>query len=56
VADLKVFMLIRWLRSGGLDHIPKDVVDRVAPMLVEHLERIASHPKIVEYNKRRTSV
>jgi hypothetical protein len=28
-------------------------VDRVAPMLVEHLERIASHPKIVEYYKGR---
>jgi len=53
VADLKVFMLIRWLRSGALDHIPKDLVDRVAPMLVEHLERMASHPKIVEYYKRR---
>jgi glutathione S-transferase len=53
VADLKVFMLIRWLRSGALDHVPKDLVDRVAPMLVEHLERMASHPKIVEYYKRR---
>ena len=53
VADLKVFMLIRWLRSGALDHIPKDLVDRVAPMLVEHLERMAGHPKIVEYYKRR---
>jgi prostaglandin-H2 D-isomerase / glutathione transferase len=53
VADLKVFMLIRWLRSGVLDHIPKDLVDRVAPMLAEHLERMAGHPKIVEYYKRR---
>jgi len=53
VADLKVFMLIRWLRSGALDHIPKDLVDAVAPMLVEHLEHTASHPKIVEYYKRR---
>ena len=53
VADLKVFMLIRWLRSGALDHIPKDLVDRVSPMLVEHFERTASHPKIVEYYKRR---
>ena len=50
---MKVFMLIRWLRSGVLDHIPKDLVDSVAPMLVEHLERITTHPKIVEYYKRR---
>jgi len=53
VADLKVFMLIRWLRSGVLDYIPKDVVDRAAPLLVEHFKRVASHPKIAEYYKRR---
>jgi prostaglandin-H2 D-isomerase / glutathione transferase len=53
IADLKVFMLVRWLRSGALDHIPKDLVDRVAPLLVQHFERIASQPKIAEYYKRR---
>ncbi|MGB2817583.1 MAG: glutathione S-transferase [Burkholderiaceae bacterium] len=53
VADLKVFMLIRWLRSGVLDHIPKGLVDSVAPQLVQHFDRIASHPKIAEYYQRR---
>ena len=53
VADLKAFMLIRWLRSGALDHIPKDLVDRVAPLLVQHFERLAGHPKIAEYYQRR---
>lgn len=53
VADLKVFMLIRWLRSGVLDHIPKDLVDRVAPQLVKHFDRVANHPKIVAYYQRR---
>jgi len=53
VADLKIYMLVRWLRSGALDYIPKDLVDRVAPMLVGHFERIAGHPKIAEYYKRR---
>jgi glutathione S-transferase len=53
VADLKVFMLIRWLRSGVLDHIPKDLVDRVAPQLVMHFERVANHPKVVSYYQRR---
>jgi prostaglandin-H2 D-isomerase / glutathione transferase len=53
VADLKVAMLIRWLRSGVLDHIPKDLVDTVAPQLVKHVERVTSHPKIVEYYQRR---
>jgi len=53
VADLKVFMWIRWLRSGVLDHIPKDLVDRVAPLLVKHFERVANHPGVAEYYKRR---
>lgn len=53
VADLKVFMLIRWLRSGVLDYIPKDLVDTVAPQLVKHFERVAGHPKVAEYYQRR---
>jgi prostaglandin-H2 D-isomerase / glutathione transferase len=53
VADLKVFMLIRWLRSGVIDHIPKDIVDRVAPSLVKHFERVAGHAKISEYYQAR---
>jgi prostaglandin-H2 D-isomerase / glutathione transferase len=53
VADLKVAMLIRWLRSGVLDHIPKDLVDTVAPQLVKHFERVINHPKVAEYYQRR---
>jgi len=53
VADLKIFMWIRWLRSGVLNYIPKDLVDRVAPLLVQHFERVASHPRVAEYYKRR---
>jgi len=53
VADLKVIMLTRWLRAGVLDYIPKDFVDRVAPQLVKHVERVSSHPKIAEYYQRR---
>lgn len=49
VADLQVFGFVRWLRSGTLDHVPKDLVDRVAPALVKHNERVAAHPKIAAY-------
>ena len=49
VADLKIFGLIRWLRAGALDHIPKDLVDRSAPSLVKHGERVMSEPKIAAY-------
>jgi len=53
VADLKVFLWVRWLKSGELDHIPKDLADRTAPLLVKHFERVASHPKVAEYYARR---
>ena len=53
IADLKASMLVRWLRSGALDHIPGDLVDRVAPALVRHYERVAGHPKVAEYYARR---
>jgi len=49
VADLKVFVWIRNLRSGTLDYIPVDLADRVAPALVDHMNRIAAHPGIVAY-------
>jgi glutathione S-transferase len=49
VADLKVFVWIRHLRSGQLDHIPVDLPDRVAPRLVEHYERVKRHPAIKAY-------
>jgi glutathione S-transferase len=53
MADLKIFMLIRWLKSGALDYIPKDLVDRVAPLLVKHFERVMRHAKVAEYYARR---
>ena len=49
VADLKVFVWVRHLRSGNLDHIPTDLVDQTGPLLVKHMERISTNPKIVAY-------
>lgn len=49
VADLKCYLWVRWLKSGALDHIPADVVDKNAPLLARHLERVDSHPKIAAY-------
>ena len=53
VADLKVYVWIRGLRSGNLDYVPVDLVDRIAPYLVEHYERINAHPGIVAYYDER---
>jgi glutathione S-transferase len=49
VADLKVSGQTGWLQSGSLDHIPTDLVQRVAPGLVGHQERIGSDPRVVAY-------
>lgn len=49
VADIKCFLWIRWLKSGALDHVPADIVDRQAPLLAQHFERMKSHPKIAAY-------
>jgi len=49
VADLKVFTLMRYLRSGMLDYVPTDLPDRFAPKLMEHYERIKSDPRIAAY-------
>jgi glutathione S-transferase len=49
VADLKCYLLVRWLKSGMLDHIPADLVDQHAPLLAKHLERVENHPAIAAY-------
>ena len=49
VADLKVFVDVRGLNSGRLDHVPADLVEKVAPALNAHLQRIANLPAVLQY-------
>jgi glutathione S-transferase len=49
VADLKVFVQTRWFRSGQLDHIPTDLIDTLAPTLVEHQARVERDPAVTGY-------
>jgi glutathione S-transferase len=49
IADLRALVQTRWLRSGSLDHIPADLVDRLAPNLIEHQTRIEAEPVVVSY-------
>lgn len=49
VADLKVYVQIRSLRSGTLDHVPADLVDRLAPNLAAHQDRIGKDPIVSAY-------
>ncbi len=54
VADLKAFVQIRSLRSGNLDYVPTDLVERLAPGLVEHQERIGADLRVVAYYAARS--
>lgn len=49
IADLKVFIDIRGLNSGRLDHVPTDLVENVAPALNAHMQRIAQTPAVAAY-------
>lgn len=49
VADLKTFLITRWLQSGALDHIPKDIVRNLAPGLAEHQQRVEQDPLVLAY-------
>jgi glutathione S-transferase len=55
IADLGAFVQARWLRSGFLDHLPEDLVDRVAPALVEHQTRVETDPKVAAYYQARAA-
>ncbi|MDH3989394.1 MAG: glutathione S-transferase family protein [Gammaproteobacteria bacterium] len=54
IADLKVFVLTRWLTSGSLDHIPTDLVQRLAPALVDHQDRVERDPRVAAYYASRS--
>lgn len=53
VADIKVALWIRWLRSGAIDHMPADLPDQHAPELVKLFDRVMAHPKVVEWYAKR---
>ena len=53
IADLKAFVQVRSLRSGRLDHVPADLVDRLAPNLVAHQERVAADKRVVAWYETR---
>lgn len=54
VADLKMFVQIKALKAGSLDHIPADFVDQLAPALSEHHVRIEREPVVAAYYASRS--
>lgn len=49
IADLKVFVILRGLMSGHLDHVPTDLVARHGPDLPAFVQRVAETPTIAAY-------
>lgn len=46
VADLKVFVWLRVLNAGVLDHVPSNIVAKIAPTLNAHGESLLTNPVI----------
>jgi len=51
VADIKLYMGVRWFRSGVVDHIPGSVFDAF-PKLVRHHDAVANDPRIAAWRAR----
>ena len=49
IADLKIFSWVRSLNAGFLDHVPTDLTSRVAPNLMEHMNRVAQDTRVASY-------
>jgi prostaglandin-H2 D-isomerase / glutathione transferase len=51
VADIKVFVVAGWFKSGVLDHVPADVLAKY-PKLEQLFDSVKAHPKIVAWYAR----
>lgn len=54
VADLKLYMMARWLTSGVLDHIPTSVLDHCPKLLRLH-KAVDQHPGVQGWLQRASS-
>ncbi len=45
VADVKLYMMVRWLTSGTLDHVPTSVLDH-CPKLLRLYRAVSEHPGV----------
>lgn len=54
VADLKVCGQTQAIRAGRIDYVPADIVERLAPGLVEHQARVEAEPVTAAYYASRS--
>ena len=55
VGDLKVAGITAWIEAGGLDHVPTDLVKRVAPRVSAHKDRVLGDPIVAAYYASRAA-
>ena len=51
VADLKLYMLVRWLTTGVLDHVPTTVLDH-CPKLLRLFRAVSDHAGVKDWQAR----
>lgn len=51
VVDLRIFVMVRWLIGGGMDHMPLDVLDDF-PKLEGLAKKVGEHDKVVAWYAR----
>jgi len=49
IADLKMYVQLKQLVAGTLDHIPAEFIQNLAPELVEYFKQIEQEPIVVAY-------
>jgi glutathione S-transferase len=54
IADLKMYVQMKGLLSGNLEHIPTDFAENLTPALVRHFERMEQEPLVKAYYSSRT--
>lgn len=48
VVDFKIHMLVRWIRSGSLDHLPTNVFEAFPKLNAAH-DAVANHPAVLDW-------
>ena len=51
VVDLKLYMVVRWLTSGAVDHVPATVFDQ-CPKLLRLFHAVGEHPGVKAWLER----
>jgi len=51
VADLKLYMIVRWLTTGTLDHVPSTVLDH-CPKLLRLFSAVGEHSGVLDWQAK----